>query len=300
MELVGGQDTDRKYRLSRPSDFPGSRRIAVDVELGPAVRCLVAPDRLTRKIGALSLRHVAELFVQPVREVHRARQRHTDRFAPTRRRIEVSIAQSSAGMTLVSLNTASQRVDASLTGCYFRLEAAVSMLNDARDVTRADEIVATHACSGGRRDRLPRCRSSHTRASIEIVKAVSWRVPLNACMSGRPTSSIRSSVSVRQIRPQPCRAMKAVVRSFAHEAGINRSLSFSRSSLSIRMTIRPVRASAIISSTGDIVALPPNRASTRSRDRPAASGVTSHSRRSADSDPFRQAAESWQSTMESG
>jgi len=105
--------------------------IAVDVELGPAVLCLFAPDWLTSKIGMPRLPDLAEQFVQRVREVHRARQRHVDRFARARRMINAAIERSSAGMTLVSLKTTPQRVDANLTGCYLQFEASVSMLNDA-------------------------------------------------------------------------------------------------------------------------------------------------------------------------
>ena len=105
--------------------------IAVDVELGPAVLCLFAPDWLTSKIDVLRLPDLAELFVQRVREVHRARQRHADRFARARRMIDAAIERSAAGMTLVSLKTTPQRVDANLTGCYLEMEATVSMLNDA-------------------------------------------------------------------------------------------------------------------------------------------------------------------------
>lgn len=105
--------------------------IAVDVELGSAVLCLFAPDWLTNKMSGPRLSDLAKLFVQRTREVHRARQRHTDRFAQARRMIDTAIERSSAGMTLVSLKTTPQRVDANLTGCHLQLEATVSMLNDA-------------------------------------------------------------------------------------------------------------------------------------------------------------------------
>lgn len=105
--------------------------IAVDIELGPAVLCLFAPDWLTSKIGVPHLRDLAELFVQRALEVYRARQRHTNRFARGRRMINAAVERSSAGMTLVSLKTTPQRVDANLTGCYLQLAATISMLNDA-------------------------------------------------------------------------------------------------------------------------------------------------------------------------
>lgn len=112
-------------------DHLGKAGIAVDVDLGHVVVCLFAPDWLTNKIGGPRLSDLAELFAQRVREVHRGRQRHTDRFARARRMTDAVIERSAVGMTLVSLKTTPQRVDANLTGCYLEFEATVSMLNDA-------------------------------------------------------------------------------------------------------------------------------------------------------------------------
>ncbi|PXA96018.1 hypothetical protein DMC47_18450 [Nostoc sp. 3335mG] len=109
----------------------GETGVAVDVGIGAGVLCLFVPDRLTSKMGGPSLSDLAELIFQRVHEVHRARQRHTDRFVQARRMIDAAIERSAAGMTLVSLKTAPQRVDANLTGRHLQLEANVSMLNDA-------------------------------------------------------------------------------------------------------------------------------------------------------------------------
>ncbi len=52
--------------------------------------------------------------------------------------------------------------------------------------------------------------SMPSRASIETVKAVSYGVWLCDTMSRSPSSSQRSGVSVRQISPRPCVAMKLI------------------------------------------------------------------------------------------
>ena len=67
-------------------------------------------------------------------------------------------------------------------------------------------------------------------------------------ISERPSCSTRSRVSARQIRPRACLAMKLIASGVAHWAGITRSPSFSRSSSSTRMNIRPLRASSMMSS----------------------------------------------------
>jgi len=90
-----------------------------------------------------------------------------------------------------------------------------------------------------------------SRASIDTVKAVSCRVPLFRLISGRPSWSTLSFVIARQIRPRPYRAMKLTASGVAICAGMIRSPSFSRSSSSTRMNIRPLRASSMISSIGD-------------------------------------------------
>ena len=69
-----------------------------------------------------------------------------------------------------------------------------------------------------------------SRASIETVKAVSWRDEFDAAISGRPSASSRAPGSVRQINPRPWRAMKLIASGVHICAGITRSPSFSRSS----------------------------------------------------------------------
>ncbi len=69
-----------------------------------------------------------------------------------------------------------------------------------------------------------------SRASIEMVKAVSWREELDAAISGRPSASSRSPGSVRQISPRPWVAMKLIAFGVHICAGMTRSPSFSRSS----------------------------------------------------------------------
>lgn len=105
--------------------------VAVDVHIGLLVLCLFAPDWLVAKFAGPQLPALADLFIQRVREVHRARRWHMDRFARAGRMMDTAIERSAAGMTLLSLKTAPQRVDANLTGCYVKLDATVAMLDDA-------------------------------------------------------------------------------------------------------------------------------------------------------------------------
>ncbi len=90
-------------------------------------------------------------------------------------------------------------------------------------------------------------------ASIDTVNAVSWRVPLWRLISGRPSALTRGAASARQISPRPCLAMKLIAAGVAICAGMMRSPSFSRSSSSTRMNIRPFFASSMISSIGTSV-----------------------------------------------
>ena len=87
-----------------------------------------------------------------------------------------------------------------------------------------------------------------SRASIETVKAVSNGDSFLAAIRSRPSSSQRSGVSARQISPRPSRAMKLIVSGVANSAAIVRSPSFSRSSSSQTITMRPARMSSIASS----------------------------------------------------
>jgi hypothetical protein len=75
-------------------------------------------------------------------------------------------------------------------------------------------------------------------------------VPLRAAMGGRCSLSQRSRVSVRQIRPRAWRAMKLMAAGVTWSAASTRSPSFSRSSSSTRITMRPAASSATSSGTG--------------------------------------------------
>src|SRR6266403_1956519 len=68
-------------------------------------------------------------------------------------------------------------------------------------------------------------------------------------MSGRRSSSQRSSVSGIQIKPRPYLAMKLMASGVIFSAAMARSPSFSRSSSSTRTTMRPWRISSTASST---------------------------------------------------
>ena len=87
-----------------------------------------------------------------------------------------------------------------------------------------------------------------SRASTETVNAVSKGASFLAAIRSRPSSSQRSSVSARQIRPRPCLAMKLTASGVANWAASVRSPSFSRFSSSQTTTIRPRRMSSIASS----------------------------------------------------
>ncbi len=89
-------------------------------------------------------------------------------------------------------------------------------------------------------------------ASIETVKAVPCLVPLRLAIGGRCRRSQRSGVSVRQIRPRAWRAMKLMASGVTCSAARIRSPSFSRSSSSTRITMRPAAMSATSSGIGEI------------------------------------------------
>ena len=67
-------------------------------------------------------------------------------------------------------------------------------------------------------------------------------------ISGISSSSSRSGVIDRQIRPRPYRAMKLIASGVTFSAAIVRSPSFSRSSSSTTMIIRPARMASTASS----------------------------------------------------
>ena len=86
------------------------------------------------------------------------------------------------------------------------------------------------------------------RASIETVKAVSNGDSFLAAMRSRPSSSQRSGVSARQMRPPPSLRMKLIASGVTNWAAIVRSPSFSRLSSSQTTTILPWRMSSMASS----------------------------------------------------
>ena len=89
-----------------------------------------------------------------------------------------------------------------------------------------------------------------SRASTETVNAVSKADSFLAAIRSSPSSSQRSAVSARQIRPRASRAMKLMFSGVANCAASVRSPSFSRSSASQTTTILPARMSSSASSIG--------------------------------------------------
>ena len=87
-----------------------------------------------------------------------------------------------------------------------------------------------------------------SRASTETVKAVCSGASFLAAIRLSPSSSQRSEVSDRQIRPRPSLAMKLIASGVANWAAMVRSPSFSRFSSSQTTTMRPRRISSIASS----------------------------------------------------
>src|SRR5689334_8944312 len=87
-------------------------------------------------------------------------------------------------------------------------------------------------------------------ASMETVKLVPWRERFCATIGRKARRAACSSVIGMQTRPRPCRARKLIFSAETKSAANTRSPSFSRSSSSTRMTIRPARISATISVIG--------------------------------------------------
>src|SRR2546426_695501 len=87
-------------------------------------------------------------------------------------------------------------------------------------------------------------------ASIETVKLVPWRERFCSTIGRRPRRAACSSVIGMQTRPRPCLARKLILSAETNSAPNTRSPSFSRSSSSTRITIRPARISATISVIG--------------------------------------------------
>ncbi len=58
-----------------------------------------------------------------------------------------------------------------------------------------------------------------SRASIDTVKAVEWRLALCRAIGGRPSRATCAESSARQISPRPCLAMKLIAAASANSAG---------------------------------------------------------------------------------
>src|SRR6185436_19306862 len=87
------------------------------------------------------------------------------------------------------------------------------------------------------------------RASMLTVKAVPRSERLSAVIMGRRRWATRSSVMARQMRPRPWRAMKLIASGVTMSAAMVRSPSFSRSSSSTTITMRPARICSTASGT---------------------------------------------------
>ena len=111
---------------------------------------------------------------------------------------------------------------------------------------------ATAACTVRARSAAEMPVVTPTAASIDTVNAVPCWAPFFSAMGGSCSRSQRSRVSVRQISPRPKRAMKLMVSAVTWSAATTRSPSFSRSSSSTRMTMRPAANSVNSSGIGEI------------------------------------------------
>jgi len=85
-------------------------------------------------------------------------------------------------------------------------------------------------------------------ASIETVKAVPYRDLLSLTIIGSPRRSIFSGVMERHKSPLPYLVMKLTASGVTFSAAIVRSPSFSRSSSSTSITIRPCLTSSTAAS----------------------------------------------------
>ena len=86
-------------------------------------------------------------------------------------------------------------------------------------------------------------------ASMETVNAVLWESVFSNTIKGRPSSSSRSPVVGRQMRPLVWRTMNATFSGVTFSAAMIRSPSFSRSSSSTTSTNSPAAMAASASST---------------------------------------------------
>jgi hypothetical protein len=92
---------------------------------------------------------------------------------------------------------------------------------------------------------------------METVNAVPMEVVFSwsGTIMCRWSCSRRLSVSGRQISPRPYLAMKLTASGVTRSAAMHRSPSFSRSSSSTRITMRPARISSIASETATMTSL---------------------------------------------
>ena len=116
----------------------------------------------------------------------------------------------------------------------------------------ATVLCATATCTVRARSAAEMPVVTPVAASIEAVKAVPILVPLRGTMGGRFRWLQRSRVRVRQIRPRPKRAMKLMASALTWSAASTKSPSFSRSSSSTKITMRPAFRSATMSAIGEI------------------------------------------------
>ena len=112
---------------------------------------------------------------------------------------------------------------------------------------------ATAACTVRARSAAEMPVLTPSAASIDTVKLVPCDEPFSLTIGRSPSWRQRCSVSVRQISPRPCLAMKLIASGVTKSAASTRSPSFSRSSSSTRMTMRPARNSATMSGIGEMV-----------------------------------------------
>ncbi len=99
-------------------------------------------------------------------------------------------------------------------------------------------------------------------ASIDTVKFVPCTERLWGTIGARLRRRACASVIGMQTRPRPCVAMKLIFSGVTNSAAKTRSPSFSRSSSSTRITVRPALSSAMMSGIGEMLM----RRGSRSKD----------------------------------
>ncbi len=131
----------------------------------------------------------------------------------------------------------------------FRARSGKTWPGRARSSGRAPSRTAVRIVCARSRALIPVVTPSF--ASIETVKAVPNDEVFapSSTMSGRRSFRTFSSVSDTQMRPRPYFAMKLMAAGVTFSAARQRSPSFSRSSSSVRITIRPWRIQSSARST---------------------------------------------------